>query len=390
MVHETVTSVTNFVPIDERDKIEHQVEIESYLDSQAHFKLNYRSNSIVSIDEVEKLPKVKVLGTGGTIASKGSNSSQTAGYSVDLTIENLISSIPDLSPICQLEYEQIFNLDSKEIGAKEALKLYNQIILDLPHYDGIVITHGTDTMEETAFFLQLTINTSKPIVLCGSMRPSTAISSDGPMNLYEAIVIASSKNSYDRGILVALNDKIGSGWYITKSNTNSLETFKNIGQGYIGDFVNNEIYYFYPPRKPSGIEYFNIENVKDKLPDVAIVFGHPGLNNEIFKLLIENLKMKGIILATMGAGSMKDETNQYLADLLKDKPEYPIIYSKRSMDGKVPIGALPNVIVDGQVQVFNNAVAGGYLNPQKSRILLSLCLNEGYNLEKIKKIFRKV
>ncbi|KAG7191895.1 uncharacterized protein KQ657_002684 [Scheffersomyces spartinae] len=332
------------------------------------------------------LPNIKVLGTGGTIASKGASSHQTAGYEVDLTIEDLIQLIPDLSTTCNLQYEQVMNLDLKEMGDEEVLSLYHKIVEDLPHYDGFVITHGTDTMEETAFFLQMTINTYKPIVLCGSMRPSTAISSDGPMNLYQAIAIAASQQSRNRGVLVALNDRIGSGFYITKSNANSLDTFKSNGQGYVGNFVNNEIHYYWPASKPLGVMYFNLESVQapiQTLPKVCIIYAHQGFDNELIDVLVTQFNAKGMVLATMGAGSMNQTTNERLYHVTKNN-KIPIIYSKRSMDGMVPTGSLP------KIQGFDNAIASGYLNPQKSRILLQLCLLNGYSVSEIKGIFQGV
>ena len=359
------------------------------------FKIKYRSNSILSISgisdaSVASLPVIKVLGTGGTIASKGSSSHQTAGYKVDLTIEDLIKSIPDLSSTCILEYEQVLNVDSKEIGTPELLMLYDKIHQEIHNYDGIVITHGTDTMEETAFFIQSTINTYKPIVFCGSMRPSTAISSDGPMNLYQAIVIASSPASRGRGVLVALNDRIGNGFYITKSNANSLDTFKSVGQGYIGNFVNNEIHFYYPAAKPMGLNYFNLHHPIKELPEVQIIYAHQGLNNKLIELTINELNCKGLVLATMGAGSMSDETNKFLANLTESS-KIPVVYSKRSMDGMVPIGSLPKIVNDGDRSIdFNNSIAGGYLNPQKARILLQLCLHNEMDLDEIKKVFNGV
>jgi L-asparaginase len=359
------------------------------------FKIRYRSNSVISISgisdvSVVSLPVIKVLGTGGTIASKGSSAHQTAGYKVDLTIEDLIKSIPDLSSTCTLEYEQVLNVDSKEIGTSELLMLYDKIHQDIHNYDGIVITHGTDTMEETAFFIQSTINTYKPIVFCGSMRPSTAISSDGPMNLYQAIVIASSPASRGRGVLVALNDRIGNGFYITKSNANSLDTFKSVGQGYIGNFVDNEIHFYYPAAKPMGLNYFNLHHPIKELPEVQIIYGHQGLNNKLIELTINELDCKGLVLATMGAGSMSDETNKFLAHVTASS-RIPVVYSKRSMDGMVPTGSLPKVVNNGERSIdFNNAIAGGYLNPQKARILLQLCLHNEMDLDEIKKVFKGV
>ncbi|KAK6455374.1 Asparaginase/glutaminase [Scheffersomyces xylosifermentans] len=368
--------------------------------SHSQFRIRYRSNSIVSgtsetSTNFDTLPTIKVIGTGGTIASKGSTAHQTAGYEVDLTIEDLVHSIPDLSTTCILEYEQLLNIDSKEFGTKELLMLYEKIQTDLPKYDGIVITHGTDTMEETAFFLQLTINTYKPIVMCGSMRPSTAISSDGPMNLYQACVIAATRESRGRGVLIALNDRIGSGYYITKSNANSLDTFKSIGQGYVGNFVDNEIHYYYPAAKPLGMTYFNLQLPLSEveLPEVPVIYAHQGLNNKLIEVTVRELNAKGLVIATMGAGSLSDATNQFLADLVQNIGfPFPIIYAKRSMDGRVPLGALPKVRNDelSDPQTFDSAIAGGYLNPQKARILLQLCLNDRYDLNEIKKVFKGV
>lgn len=354
------------------------------------FKIKYRSNSIISSGGLSdkdgdlRLPVIKVLGTGGTIASKGSSSFQTAGYEVDLTIQDLINTIPDLSTTCELQYEQIMNIDSKEIGTAELQHIYLKVVESIEECDGIVITHGTDTCEETAFFLESTVNTPKPIVICGSMRPSTAISSDGPMNLYQAIVVAADKRSRRRGVLVALNDRIGSGYYITKSDANSLDTFKSLGQGYLGNFVNNEVHYYFPPNKPSGMTnfYLNENQLTGEFAEVPVIFAHQGLNNQLIELAINQLDAKGLVLATMGAGSMSDATNKFICQISTEK-KIPVIYSKRSMDGTVPIGALP--------KMENNTflVASGYLNPQKSRLLLQLCLDKGLNIHEIRRTFGK-
>ncbi|EAZ63185.2 predicted protein [Scheffersomyces stipitis CBS 6054] len=397
----SISSSSSFFPLhtlNEDFSVEIQDESRDLEHSQ--FKIRYRSNSVVSGTSesslnFDTLPTIKVIGTGGTIASKGSSAHQTAGYEVDLTIEDLIKSIPDISTTCLLEYEQLLNIDSKEFGTKELIQLYSKIMSELPKYDGFVITHGTDTMEETAFFLQLTINTYKPIVMCGSMRPSTAISSDGPMNLYQACVIAASRESRGRGVMVALNDRIGSGYYITKSNANSLDTFKSIGQGYVGNFVDNEIHYYFPPAKPLGMTYFNLRLplADNDLPSVPILYAHQGFNNKIIDVTVKELEAKGLVIATMGAGSLADETNQYLSDLVESMEiPFPIIYTKRSMDGRVPLGSIPKVRTEDHTSLstFESAIPGGYLNPQKARILLQLCLYEDYNMQEIKKVFKGV
>lgn len=360
--------------------------------SHAHppiFKLRYRLGSQATIESEssvgsERIPLIKVLGTGGTIAAKGSTAFQTAGYHVDLTIEDLVSSIPDLSHTCELEFEQVFNLDSKEITSKELLLLRNKVQEDLHNFDGIVITHGTDTCEETAFFLDSTVDTlGKPVVMCGSMRPSTSVSADGPSNLYQACVVASNKQSWGRGVLVTLNDKIGSGYYISKTDANSLDTFKSLGHGYLGNFVNGEVHYYFPPQRPTGLKYFQLPSqFHGPLPKVMVFYSHQGFDHEIISLAVENMGIKGVVMATMGAGSLRDATNKFLGDL-SSKHNIPVIYSKRSMDGMVPVGSMPK---------SNNAylIAGGYLNPQKARLLLQLCLNEKMDIHRIRKVYAAV
>ncbi|ODV95603.1 hypothetical protein PACTADRAFT_76061 [Pachysolen tannophilus NRRL Y-2460] len=330
------------------------------------------------------LPKIKILATGGTIASKGTTASQTAGYKVDLTIDELIQSVPDISGICDLQYEQIMNIDSSEMDSKHFLTLYHSIVKTLSTgiYDGIVITHGTDTMEETSFFLQCALTeTDIPIVISGSMRPSSSISADGPMNLYQAIRIAACKQSIGRGVLVSLNDQISSGYYITKANANSLDTF-NGRQGYLGNFVNNEIYYYYPPTKPLGLYNWNI-NINTSLDEVTILYGHQGFNKKLIMLAVRELNSKGLVFAGCGAGSMAKEANELASEMWKNY-NIPIIYSKRSIDGLVPKAALPKI--DG----FTGAVSAGYLNPQKARILLQLCLNNKLDIHQIRKVFEGV
>lgn len=326
------------------------------------------------------LPRIKILGTGGTIASKGGSSSETAGYHVDLTIHELLEAIPDITSICEIEYEQLCNLDSKDIGIDELQRIYKGISDSLQKFDGIVITHGTDTLAETTFFIESTIDSGDvPIVFVGSMRPSTSVSADGPMNLYQAICIASNKNSRGRGVLISLNDQISAGYYITKTNANSLDSF-NVRQGYLGNFVNNEIHYYYPPSKPIGCHKFKLKMSNGwNLPPVCILYAHQSFDPKLIELVRQ--KYCGIVIATMGAGSLPVPVNTMSLTL-----DIPVVYSKRSMDGMVPVANLPK----SPSKSSSNVIASGYLNPEKSRILLQLCLAQGYELEKIRSVFEGV
>ncbi|SJM82798.1 probable L-asparaginase 1 [Zygosaccharomyces bailii] len=334
----------------------------------------------VTSDQHNTLPRIKILGTGGTIASKGADSSQTAGYHVDLSIQELLESIPDISGVCQIEYEQLCNVDSKDINEEILLKIYKGISDSLQSFDGIVITHGTDTLAETAFFIESTIDFGDlPVVFVGSMRPSTSVSADGPMNLYQAICIAADSKSRGRGVLVSLNDQISAGYYITKTNANSLDSF-NVRQGYLGNFFNNEVHYYYPPVKPLGCHKFKLRLEEymptPRFPEVCIIYAHQSVDPELVDLVAK--RYKGLVIATMGAGSLPKAVNERcLAQTI------PIVYSKRSMDGMVPNVNLPHPLEEKT----SNVIASGYLSPEKSRILLQLCLTKSYTIQEARNVF---
>ncbi|OBA27051.1 L-asparaginase [Hanseniaspora valbyensis NRRL Y-1626] len=329
------------------------------------------------------LPKIKVIGCGGTIASVGANSSTTAGYKIGLTIQELLAQLPDLSEVCQIDYEQVCNLDSKEMNEEYLMKVYACISRNLQKYDGFVITHGTDTITESSFFLELTLDFSCPIVLTGSMKPASALSSDSMMNLYSSFIVASSPASKNRGTLIVMNDQITSGFYANKTNANSIDSF-NVRQGYLGNFVNNELHYYYPNNKPIGIPNFRLnvditsldkkDNVYENiLPNVVILYAHQGFNCDLVKLVEPHYS--GIVIATMGAGSLPDSVNDYLKTLNK-----PIIYSKH-MDGMVPKVNIP---------VSDNCISAGYLTPEKARILLQLGIYSKKSHSEIRKTFHGV
>lgn len=353
------------------------------------FKVKYRLNSICTIDSASsigsaKLPVVKILGTGGTIAAKGATAVPEPGYKVDTTIEELFATVPDLSQTCELEFEQLFNIDSKDITDEEINILRNKVAEELPNFDGIVITHGTDTLEETAFFLESTLNLGdKPVVMCGSMRPLTSASADGPLNLFQACVVAADKNSRHRGILVTLNDKIGSGYYISKTDANSLDTFKSLGHGYLGNFVSGMPNFYFPPLKPAGRMFFPLPTpFSGSLPNILVFYGHQCLNSELIKVAVEALSPPGIVIATMGSGLLPDSTNDLLIKISGER-SIPVIYSKRATDGMIP----PTGVPKGKT---NYMIASGYLNPQKSRILLQLCLLQNFSISKTREVFRGV
>ncbi len=328
------------------------------------------------------LPTVKIFGTGGTIASRGGSGSQTAGYQLGLTVADLVESIPDLAKAANIEFLQVSNVGSSSVNYTHLIPLYHNVSQSLltDEIDGAVVTHGTDTLEETAFFLDLTIKTEKPICVVGAMRPATAISADGSMNLYQAVSIAGSEEAKGRGTLIPFNDRINSAFWATKTNANTVDTFKAVEQGFLGTFLNNDVEFFFPPVRPNGYHYFDISNVTDasQIPEVVILYSYQGLDPELVRYAVEERGAKGIVLAGSGAGSWTATGYTVLEELMA-KYNIPIVRSRRTMDGSVPVTA-----------PLKEYISSGYLNPQKSRIMLQLCLYSGYNEEQIRSVFSGV
>src|SRR5436190_1554977 len=182
--------------------------------------------------EPDKLPNVMILATGGTIAGTGASSTATVGYqSATVGVDRLIEAVPELKKVANVKGEQVFQIASENMTNELWLQLGKRVnaLLAQNDVDGIVITHGTDTLEETAYFLDLVVKSRKPVVVVGAMRPSTAISADGPINLYNAVLLAASQEAVGKGVLVAMNDQIQSARDVTKTNTSTLDSFMAAG-----------------------------------------------------------------------------------------------------------------------------------------------------------------
>lgn len=223
------------------------------------------------------LPQVAILATGGTIAGTAASATQTTGYKAgDLAIQTLIDAVPQIKDYATVTGEQIVKISSNNLTDQVLLTLArrcNELLAD-PKVSGIVITHGTDTLEETAFFLNLTVKSKKPVVVIGAMRPATAISADGPMNLLNAVKLAADPKAQDRGVLVALNDQISSGRDVTKSNTTNVATFKSPDLGYLGYIAGGKNYFLRnPAMRHTHQSEFDVSKL-DKLPRVDILYTH--------------------------------------------------------------------------------------------------------------------
>jgi len=316
--------------------------------------------------EKKEKPHVVVLATGGTIA--GSAESQTqAGYdSGQVGVEILLGAVPQLAELAQVTGEQIANVGSQNMNDEVWLKLAKRIneLAKLPDVDGVVITHGTDTMEETAYFLNLVVKTDMPVVLTGSMRPSTALSADGPLNIFNAVAVAADPEAKGRGVLVVANDSIHGGRAIIKSNTTHVETFLSPKRGLIGHVQYGETQYFRGPYAlHTNTSNLTVEGV-DRLPRVDIIYIYEGVTGDLIEAAVK-AGAKGIVTAGVGNGNMTDSALQALA--LAVTKGVVCVRSTR-----VPTGFVGrNVEVDddevGLVASFEH-------NPQKARVLLRLAL----------------
>jgi L-asparaginase len=324
-------------------------------------------------------PTVVILATGGTIAGAAGSGVQSGYTSGQVTIDAMVNAVPDVTKLANIKGEQISNVGSQDMSFEIMLKLAKRIaeLTAGPGVDGIVITHGTDTMEETAYFLNLVVKTDKPVVLVGSMRPSTAVSADGPLNLYNGIAVAADPNAKGRGVLLVMNDWIHSAQSLTKVSTTAVQTFMSPIRGLIGTtaYGVNE-YYRYPHSKFGPKTDFSIDGVT-KLPRVDIIYADADMSPDLIDASVK-LGAKGIVIAGVGNGNMTKPALD--ACVSASKKGVVIVRSSRVATGNVG----RNVEVNDDQLGF---VASLDLNPQKSRILLSIALLKARKADEIQKLF---
>ena len=231
-------------------------------------------------------PNIHILATGGTIAGTGASATATNYTAGQVAIGTLLDAVPQLKEIAHVTGEQVVRIGSQDMNDEVWLTLANRIneLLNQPETDGIVITHGTDTMEETAYFLNLTVKSDKPVVLVGAMRPSTALSADGPLNLYNAVVTASDKQSTGKGVLVVMNGSILGAESVSKMHTTGVETFQAPNAGALGYVLNSQVVYNQAPLKKHTTEsVFDVSGLK-KLPKVGIVYSYSNIDADMVVL----------------------------------------------------------------------------------------------------------
>jgi len=325
------------------------------------------------------LPNVVILATGGTIAGSAESATQAGYTSGKVGIEAMIDAVPGIRDLANITGEQTANVGSQDMSIEIWLTLANRIneLLATDKVDGIVITHGTDTQEETAYFLNLVVKSDKPVVTTGSMRPSTAVSAEGPLNLYNAVAVAANPKSKGHGVMVVMNDQIHSAQAVTKTNTTSVQTFMSPIQGLMGAVIYGQLEFY---RQPHGIHTvdseFSVKGLK-KLPRVDIIYADVSATSDLIDFSIK-AGAKGIVIAGVGNGNM----NAAMLETCKKAAAEGIIVVRST---RVPTGyVLRNAEVNDDE---NGTIASDELNAQKSRVLLMLTLLKERSLEDIQRLF---
>jgi len=327
----------------------------------------------------EKKANVVILATGGTIAGAAATGAQSSYTSGAVTIDAMVDAVPGIKDLANIKGEQVANVGSQDMSFDIMLKLAKRIneLLPSQDVDGIVVTHGTDTMEETAFFLNLVVKSDKPVILVGSMRPSTAISADGPLNLYNAVAVAADPQARGRGVLVVMNDWIQGAHSLTKTSTTAVQTFMSPLRGLVGVAAYGKNDFFNVPAwKHTTSSEFDIANVT-KMPRVDIIFACADMSPDLIDASVNN-GAKGIVIAGVGNGNMNKASVDAAARAVKRG--VVVVRSSRVVTGTVG----RNVEIKDDDLGF---VASDELNPQKSRILLSLALLKPRTANQIQELF---
>lgn len=250
-------------------------------------------------------PRIVLIGTGGTIAGHGESAINTSAYDCSVVpIGDILAAVPAVEQFADIVPEQIFQLGSENFGSAQLLQLGKRIamLLRRDDIDGVVVTHGTDTLEETAFFLHLTLPSDKPVVVVGAMRPPSSLSADGPLNLLNAVVVACSPLSRGQGTLVVSNDEIHTARDVSKVNTFKLEAFQSpFGPlGYVME--GKAIYYRHVARRHTYTSEWSVDEI-DTLPNVGIVYAHNGLDPAVIQAVFD-ANVQAVIYAATGNGNI--------------------------------------------------------------------------------------
>ena len=327
-------------------------------------------------------PRVVILSTGGTIAGRGGSTLSLTEYKAgSLLGRELVEAVPEIERFARVQVEQICNVGSSNITFahwRAIARRIDALFTDESDVAGVVITHGTSTIEETAYFLNLTVRHDRPVVLVGSQRPPTALSADGPLNLVSAVRTAACPESRGRGVLVVLNDEINAARDVTKSNTYRPETFRSGELGFLG-YVDQDRVAFYrsPDKRHTVSSEFELEALGE-FPGVEIVYSSVEANTPLLIETLQKAGVRGIVFAATGAGSLSEREKEAVKQSVARSAGTVFVRSSRVGNGRVigrsefdPLGIVP----------------ADNLSPQKARILLMLALARTSDPDELRRIF---
>lgn len=321
--------------------------------------------------------KVAIVATGGTIAGTGQTGKTVSYQAGRVGMEEIVASIPLIEEIAQLEMHQLFNLDSNEMDEAHWLELAGCIntLTRCEDIDGIVVTHGTDTLEETAYFLNLVVHTQKPIVITGAMRPATATSADGPFNLYQAVCLAVDKRAVGQGVMGLFSNTIYAGRDIQKINNYKIDAFDQRSLGCLGYMQDDKVYFYSKTFKTHTFHSVFSWQLPDSLPKVGIAYFYAGASADILDDLARN--HEGIVIIGSGSGNYSTRwldkiealANQGILFVRASRVNEGIVFEDRIFD---PQGI---------------CIPANTLSGPKARVLLMLALTLTRDPQKIREIF---
>ena len=325
---------------------------------------------------MSSLPHVVVLGTGGTITGVAA-ATDVQGYQAGvLSIADVLSDIPELADVAKVSSEQLFNVDSVEVDVPQLLLIARSVDAHLSRddVDAVVITHGTDTLEETAFFLNLVVPSAKPIVVVGAMRPADARSADGPKNLIDAIAVAASPAAHGQGVLVVFGEEVFSGRDVMKQHVAHTGAFGS-PFGALGEVVGTTPrFYRAVTRRHDVTSAFSIRDiVGDSLPAVEVVYSHADMPLSILDAVVES-GARGLVHVGPGGGNIPTRVIDWLDDARTRG--LAIVRAARVPGGVISRnGVLPDDV--------HGWVAADDLTPAKARLLLALALTKTADVDEI-------
>jgi L-asparaginase len=326
-----------------------------------------------------QLPVVAVLSTGGTIASKQNPSK--GGYEATFTGEDLVAAVPAIRKVAQIRVEQISNISSSDITPEIWMRLARRVndLLAIPNIAGVVVTHGTNTLEETAYFLDLTATGSKPVILVGAQRPASDSDSDGPRNLLDAVRVAVSPEAINKGTLVVMNGQINPARDVTKSNTSHVETFRSLEFGPLGEVDEDGVRFYRAPLRRQTIPI----GPETALGRVEIIMNYAGADGLLIRSLMHSGNVNGLVIAGLGLGGVTSP--MYDAIQEARAKGVPVVISTR-----VPTGRIFSLsAMKGSSLTLRQigCVLADNLSPQKARVLLMLALTKTRDPGALQKYF---